>query len=83
MTQQTVKKFVPVSKTADCEALGEVYFKAWRMALSEECRADVEFAIQDLMYNAVVAFREPIGEVEGGVNKVYILSFHVLRRYNT
>ena len=40
------------------------------MALSEQCKADVEFAIQDIMYNAVVAFREPVGKVEGGINKV-------------
>ena len=71
VAQQTIKKYIPISNITDCEAIGEVYFKAWRMALSEECRADVEFAIQDLMYNAVVAVREPIGEVVGGVNKVF------------
>lgn len=70
MAQQTIKQHIPIASIADCEAIGEVYFKAWRMALSEQSRADVEFAIQDITYNAVVALREPVGKVEGGLNKV-------------
>lgn len=77
--QKTVKKFIPLATVNDCESLGEIYFKAWRMA-TEERRADIEFAIQDLMYHAVVACRKPLGVIEGGVNKVPMnkLLFHLL-----
>lgn len=68
--QKSIKKFIPLATTSDCESLGEIYFKAWRSAVTEESRADIEFSIQDIMYNAVIAFRTPIGAVEGGVNKV-------------
>lgn len=73
MLQKSVKKFIPLASVSECESLGEIYFKAWRM-IPEERRADVEFSIQDLMYNAVVAYRKPLGTVEGGVNKVIAFS---------
>lgn len=40
---------------------------------TEQRRADIEFAIQDLMYHAVVACRKPLGVIEGGVNKVIVM----------
>lgn len=69
MLQKSMKKCIPLATIADCESIGEVLFKAWRMA-PEEYREAVEFSIQDLMYNAVVAHRKPLGVIEGGVNKV-------------
>lgn len=69
MLQKTMKKCIPLATIADCESMGEIFFKAWRMA-PEECREAIEFSIQDLMYNAVVAHRKPLGVIEGGVNKV-------------
>ena len=69
MVQKSIKKFIPVASVSDCESLGEIYFKAWRM-MPETSREAVEFSIQDLMYNAVVAYRSPLGAVEGGVNKL-------------
>ena len=68
--QKSFKKFIPLATISDCEYLGEIYFKAWRSALVEQSRADIEFSIQDMMYSAVTAFRTPVGAVEGGVNKV-------------
>lgn len=79
MLHEAVKKYIPIASLADCEAIGEVYYKGWRTADSngkEDTRADVEFSIQDLMYHAVVANRKPVGAVEGGVNKVEYL-FHL------
>ena len=66
---KSLKNLIPLASISDCEAIGEIYFKAWR-TISENCRAEVEFSIQDLMYHAVVAQRKPLGAVEGGFNKV-------------
>lgn len=70
MLQTAVKTYIPVATVTDCESLGEVYFRGWRTTSPEQCREDVEFSIQDLMYNAVVAHRKALGPVEGGINKV-------------
>ena len=73
-----MKKYIPISNIADCEALGEVYYKGWRSADSngnEEAKKDVEFSIQDLMVHAVTANRKSVGPVEGGVNKARTICF--------
>lgn len=69
MLQKAMKKQIPLATIADCDSMGDIYYKAWRMA-PEECRGEIEYLIQDLMYCAVVAQREPLGVIRGGVNKV-------------
>ena len=66
---QSVKEHLPVSTLSECESYGDIYFRGWRTA-PDECKTDIEFVIQDLMYNAVIAYRKPLGALDCAVNKV-------------
>lgn len=71
---ETVKKQLPISSLTECESYGDIYFRGWKTS-PEECRTDIEFVIQDLMYNAVVAIRKPLGALDTGINKAHIFKF--------
>ena len=70
---QAIKKQLPVSTLMECESFGDIYFRGWRTS-PEECRTEIEFSIQDLMFHAVVAYRKPLGALDVGVNKVRTLN---------
>ena len=75
---ETVKKQLPTSSLTECESYGDIYFRGWKI-IPDESKTDIEFVIQDLMYNAVVAIRKPLGALDCGVNKVQIFKIIYLK----
>ena len=69
MVHNEVKRNITLLNPSECRLYGDIYFRAWKET-TEDCRAQVESSIQDLMMLAVIAFRKPVGAVNGGVNRV-------------